>query len=677
MFNFLFLLTLLFTASVYATDYEWADSSSSCGASFSQCFDNADDTDTIYLMTNGPITTGVYSQEKAVSIIAGDGYNPVFSEGRGLTMATSSDLTIQGLTFLSGHISINNLESSESNTLINIISNTVNTVGSGSSISVSHRDDMNLLTINMKYNNVTHNLNGNVAMSVSSYGSGSYDLNGFIYGNTLNVIDPESIGISVSASNLGTFNVDVIGNEIHGASRAAIAVNNYIEASNVNVNIISNALLSSKGTQTGGVALLSTVDLPGSTYVNIYNNSILNGSNGIKVDSRSLESRLEFSLVNNLVLNNDIGVNIINSNNILVTQNDTNIFYGNSSYENFPPLSGTNLLLPNNTQIVKGLNNPRLVADSPAIDTATFVSSFPFVDADGLHRSKLGGLDIGAFEYGDVLFSYSSDIGSFFSQINNESINGDSSIDSLHLTSNININGNSLFNYENPGIYYSSFGNKWNVFNQGLNNFINRVKFNIIKIADSANTFEHTSTGDIFSFSYIDRIGLNSEPNKILQVTQNWAGIYNPHPVGVYYGDFANKWYIYNFDGQILPNGANFNVQYQDESKSAWQHVANEQNSEGSYSYINHPMLNGNKCAQLQVTQSASQDVFNDKPIGVYYNSATEQWAVRIQSDGDSGTTETMPFGAAFHILINPEQTSFCNDIIFASSFNDNLNTDS
>ena len=52
----------------------------------------------------------------------------------------------------------------------------------------------------------------------------------------------------------------------------------------------------------------------------------------------------------------------------------------------------------------------------------------------------------------------------------------------------------------------------------------------------------------------------DGNPNAILIITQNWSvsGVYNPHPVGVYYG--GGKWIIFNEDVAAMPVNAAFNV---------------------------------------------------------------------------------------------------------------------
>lgn len=50
----------------------------------------------------------------------------------------------------------------------------------------------------------------------------------------------------------------------------------------------------------------------------------------------------------------------------------------------------------------------------------------------------------------------------------------------------------------------------------------------------------------------------DGDPNAILIVTQHWKGVYNPHPIGVYYA--GSQWAIFNEDVVAMPVDAFFNV---------------------------------------------------------------------------------------------------------------------
>ena len=64
-------------------------------------------------------------------------------------------------------------------------------------------------------------------------------------------------------------------------------------------------------------------------------------------------------------------------------------------------------------------------------------------------------------------------------------------------------------------------------------------------------------------------------------------------------------------------------------------------------------------CAQIQATQSASQGLFNNTSIGIFYDKITSKWAIFNQD------LSAMPENEAFHVLINPTQIVECNDLMF------------
>jgi hypothetical protein len=82
---------------------------------------------------------------------------------------------------------------------------------------------------------------------------------------------------------------------------------------------------------------------------------------------------------------------------------------------------------------------------------------------------------------------------------------------------------------------------------------------------DAAFVHHATSENIAQNSTYLDNPLTNGNPNVILYVTQNWnpgagAGIYNDHPIGVWYDSNAQRWAIFNQDREAMPEGAAFNV---------------------------------------------------------------------------------------------------------------------
>ena len=88
--------------------------------------------------------------------------------------------------------------------------------------------------------------------------------------------------------------------------------------------------------------------------------------------------------------------------------------------------------------------------------------------------------------------------------------------------------------------------------------------------------FVHRATPENISANstYLDNPQTNDEPNVILYVTQNWnpgsgEGIYNDHPIGVWYDSNRQRWAIFNQGREEMPEGAAFNVAVLEEPTEA------------------------------------------------------------------------------------------------------------
>lgn len=177
-----------------------------------------------------------------------------------------------------------------------------------------------------------------------------------------------------------------------------------------------------------------------------------------------------------------------------------------------------------------------------------------------------------------------------------------------------------------------------------------------VQTATSANT----TSGD----TYIDNSGLDGQSGFILQVTQNitpggGGGVFDPHPIGVGYNTFRERWYIFNQDGTPIPTGASFNVGWVTNDLNAlgppfygYSGVlqATTTNSLGAYVVINDPSLNDLPNAEVWVTadfvsnpEIAGSGVYENHNLGVFYIGG--RWCI-VNQDGTP-----MPNGATFFYL--------------------------
>jgi hypothetical protein len=196
-------------------------------------------------------------------------------------------------------------------------------------------------------------------------------------------------------------------------------------------------------------------------------------------------------------------------------------------------------------------------------------------------------------------------------------------------------------------------------------------------IAQSGPYLIHTATAanTIGSTTYIDDPSLNSQGNKILMVTQNWSGlnVYNNRHIAVFYNQFNQRWGIHNLNGAAMPLNATFFVYNSVPLSSAFTHQATNLiigggNISGHITYINNPATNGRPEAKLFVTPKLAmvRPSPNNHPIGVWYSTARQQWAIYNQDQ------QAMPESALFNVFvlsqggyIVPEPGQFVNFSIF------------
>ena len=116
---------------------------------------------------------------------------------------------------------------------------------------------------------------------------------------------------------------------------------------------------------------------------------------------------------------------------------------------------------------------------------------------------------------------------------------------------------------------------------------------------------------------------LNKKSTSKLIVTQNWTGIYNNKPVGVWLT--GTQWAIYNEDASPMPIGASFNVLVSNQSAEA-----SAMNSSGDLTFFNLEQKNPN--AILLVTHLynpiPSFGVYLNHNIGLHYYTSQNKWSV-------------------------------------------------
>lgn len=175
---------------------------------------------------------------------------------------------------------------------------------------------------------------------------------------------------------------------------------------------------------------------------------------------------------------------------------------------------------------------------------------------------------------------------------------------------------------------------------------------------EDAATFVHRAASDNTNANstYLDHPSANGNPDAFVLITPVWepegSEINNAHPVGVWYNGERERWAVYNQDLSPMPQGAVFNVSVSKGSGGAlFVHRARAGEAPDNTTYLDHPLTNGKPEAVLQVTPnwnpSGRGAVYDNHPVGTFYDSERERWAVYNQDDAP------MPNGAAFNVAVS------------------------
>ena len=666
-FSLSILLFLSFCSSAYVV---WPGASAPCNSTLQACINGSSEGEYISIETDSLINESIFST-KIVSLVAGNGYHPVFAAGNSIYLqsntATARTITIKGLTLSQGKITVSHIGT---NNTLNILNNTILSNPSDFDPGIQVLGGSNAsLQLHVNYNRV--NIDAGIhavgdlpphiygGIIVDKQGGEVGNITGEIYNNTIHARGIAPKGIAVLDSTNASIDLNVVGNEVFGAYGGGLYINSS-SGGTMDIDIFSNAFLREYDLYTpSGIHIVNDA---GTSSFRILNNTVIEGWDGIHLEENG--GSMTSTVINNLIAYCATGLNLSGGGAV---SNSYNLIYQNASNSYTPAASD----ITSNPEIVS-MTNARLRSNSPADGAGNsfavlpLIGDVPLVDADGSYRIKYGtngvDVDIGAYERGEVNYVHRhTGTGTHITNLNHPDLNGDSNIIDLHVTSNNNPNGTGgVNNNANEGVYYAS--GLWRIFNQETAVVINfSAAFNIWKNNAISDVFQHTVSTPGANTTSLNNSGLNNNTNKILMVTQHWIGTYNPHPVGVLYS--APNWRIANFDLMSILVDASFNVYFQDKSKSAWEHIANTKNTVAHYTLLDNPLLEGIPCAQIQVTQSASQGVFNNSPIGVVYIPGSSQWAIYNQN------LSAMPVNAAFHVMISPEQIMECTDLIFKNGF--------
>jgi hypothetical protein len=228
----------------------------------------------------------------------------------------------------------------------------------------------------------------------------------------------------------------------------------------------------------------------------------------------------------------------------------------------------------------------------------------------------------------------------------------------IFVTQNWNLgNVGGIYNNHVIGVWYSTVGGKWAIFNQDLSAMQVGAAFNVLIPDPGPNVFVHTTTaGNTGTLvTLIDHPLTNNNPDAVLMVTRNWnpggiGGVYYDHPMGAYYEDgLTQKWALAAPPIEVVPLGLAFNILVLDPASNVLMHQATAGNISSNSTYIDHPLTNNNPNALLFVT---IRGFSNLKIVGVWYDSLQGKWAIFNQNASDMIETKEfnvlIPISSAF-----------------------------
>jgi len=432
-------------------------------------------------------------------------------------------------------------------------------------------------------------------------------------------------------------------------------------ASTLRVFALSNVATGSAPATGTGISLIAG---SGTIDAQLFNNTLVGVRNGISAigwESGSAAARINGSIRNNLIQASERGL-VTTAVLTPSLDNDYNLIEAPLNLATPGPntLAGPARLVARHA--------PRLRLGSPAIDAADGTglanaiveAGLPALDADGLRRVKGSRVDVGAYERGDLG-------GRHVATLDNIESNWTLLGGPLGTPFTSELQATRVYNYGGRtgaafGMYYTA--GTWALYNESVGPVLPGLLWSVWSPASGAGRFVHTSTSANTTAwrTRIDDAATNGQPGRIVLVAHNWTASpvpnYIDHPLGVYYdgSGAAGRWHIANLDQVALPLNSAFNVYAQPPSPNAFRVAAIPGRQ---LVVLDHPLLNGVRCANAQVTRVTS--AANPGPSGGFdldYGLVDSRWGIF--------STTPWPADTAFNVVVDPAQVFECTDRIFA-----------
>jgi len=384
---------------------------------------------------------------------------------------------------------------------------------------------------------------------------------------------------------------------------------------------------------------LSFTTAYGSIVARAVNNTIVDGT-GLTVthwggNTPPSDGETSGWIENNLIAFNRYGLqNMVDAGGI--ASNDYNLMWQNDSAGLHTP--GAHDV--NADPLLDSRYRPRLSSGSPARDVGDSLiylfqgGGIPFVDGDGLRRLVGSAVDIGASEYGhDFALGRDTASGTHSSFALGISRWNDNAAQRLFATQNFAVGSVAVGVPLNLAYFDQWFATSANGSN--LPSGSSRLALNVFApsaTSTSQGVFQHLANGSntLDEVSQINWSTINGNADAFVLFQQSTAfGLtFTPDPVVLSYD--GTRWNLVTAAGIAFnygSSGTSWNLYSQPRSAQAFTVTADASNRNGSTElYLDHPLLNNQPCAQIQVSALASGnsggsvfDVDYDSALGRHF----------------------------------------------------------
>ncbi len=681
------LLVLVCAPSAQGATQVWPGAVAPCAGTLQACIDGSAAGDTVLVAQNALISVPIRI-DKPLVLRAAEGYRPAIAAGFGISGTVGAAgvswlWQVEGFDLQQGAITIQVSDGTAASIVIRN-NRILQALAGATEVSVVKALAANTtLTYDISGNRLDYlwdAANGPVAAAVQVQDGGNGSSVGRIRENHIVARGDGAMGILVDTENR-SHRSEVLGNWVLGGRSGSIylrqgrpdTVSGGLLTGFVLNNVVQSALPGSRSAE--GIKLHI---FGGLARLTIWHNTVVDAVNGIHllvVPTATASGDIRGNLLAYLA-----SAGLLRSGADGVADRD-NLFFASAETPLTPGLSPSSVFA--DPMLNRVPDDPHLRPGSAAINRIGGVEwqelhygeGLPLLDGDGLRRLKLAntdvpvgtGVDIGALEAGDVMLLHRITAfapgnvvavdhpardgfpGAAPQLLVNQSPEGDAAADNNH-----------------PLVWLYSTGiDRWRLRTDDQQSFSSPAAYNVFAPALGPGRYIHlnTTSNIVASRTYIGDPDLSGHGDRILLVSRSSRDGNSTQltaPVAVEFLD--GFWTIVRLDGLPMPADGGFNVYFQEPSSNAFRHRAGAGDTFGNSTEIDHPLLNGHRCALFQVGQ-ALDGVGNNHQIGVRYAAGTrKRWAIFNQDQA------SMPAGALFHVVVDPQSVD-CPGPLFADGF--------